>query len=60
MKRVTSRGRRTGFEDPEYLSMVRRAYLSIPTNGLQIVDGSGSIQAVSEECLKIIQGRIRK
>lgn len=60
MKRVTSRGRRTGFEDPEYLSMVRRAYLSIPINGLQIVDGSGSIEAVSEECLKIIRGRIRK
>lgn len=60
MRRIADSGRKnTGFEEVSYLERVRNAYLQIDFPGKISVDGSGTPESVTGECLSIIGKMLR-
>ncbi len=51
IERVKYRGKRSVFEELEYLRKVRNIYLSLKSNEIVFVDANQKIEDVKEECL---------
>jgi len=59
LRRVEERGEKSRFEKLEYQKKVRDAYLRIAeSKGYSIVDASQSREKVSEDVIRIIEGRL--
>lgn len=59
MRRITSRGSLTGFEEKEYLSGVRGFYNAIDFSGKVTIDGSGTVQQSFTDILGKLTGLLR-
>jgi len=54
MKRISNRGKFTGFEELKYLKRVREIYLSMNSDEIVLINGERPINEVKEECYNAV------